>query len=211
MNPFPIVSDVLRPGEIMNIIGPTRCGLSMLALNLAAAVASGKNWLGKFPCKQGRVLFVDNELRDHEFERRCKALRIPAEQIERARLPPDDTFFEKLLACTVGMDEKYALVIIDLNFSGLDDNKKAAEFYQRLNGFADKASTSVALVIRRVKTKKTDDSGSSAVSRSPDTHFVLNKHEMGAAYTVNATVRSFPAIDPFAICFSYPHWKKYFS
>lgn len=44
------------------------------ALSLAIAVATGEPWLGKYPVKQGKVLYVDYEDARYEFTRRVRLL-----------------------------------------------------------------------------------------------------------------------------------------
>jgi len=57
----PIINGILRRGHKMLLAGPSKAGKSFLLLQLAIAIAEGKQWLG-WPCQQGRVLYVNLEL-----------------------------------------------------------------------------------------------------------------------------------------------------
>lgn len=56
-----LIHGFLRRGETMNIIAPPKTGKSWLVTDLALSVATGTPWFG-FPCEQGKILIIDNEL-----------------------------------------------------------------------------------------------------------------------------------------------------
>src|SRR4030095_3908138 len=60
----PLVHGLLRHGETMNIIAPTKVRKSWLAYSLALSIITGKKWLDEFQSERGRVLLIDNELHD---------------------------------------------------------------------------------------------------------------------------------------------------
>ena len=57
----PLIEGVLRQGHKMLLAGPSKAGKSFALIELCAAIAEGKKWLG-FGCAQGRVLYVNLEL-----------------------------------------------------------------------------------------------------------------------------------------------------
>lgn len=57
----PLIEGVLRQGHKMLLAGPSKAGKSFALIELCAAIAEGKEWLG-FACAQGRVLYVNLEL-----------------------------------------------------------------------------------------------------------------------------------------------------
>ena len=59
--PEELISGVLRRGHKMLISGSSKAGKSFLLMELCIALAEGKPWLG-FPCKKGRVLYVNLEI-----------------------------------------------------------------------------------------------------------------------------------------------------
>lgn len=59
--PEELISGVLRRGHKMLISGSSKAGKSFLLMELCIALAEGRPWLG-FPCKKGRVLYVNLEI-----------------------------------------------------------------------------------------------------------------------------------------------------
>ncbi|MGN9067653.1 AAA family ATPase, partial [Ligilactobacillus agilis] len=56
-----LISGVLRKGHKMLIAGPSKAGKSFALIQLAIAIAEGRQWFG-FNCMQGKVLYVNLEL-----------------------------------------------------------------------------------------------------------------------------------------------------
>lgn len=59
--PEELIKGILRRGHKMLISGSSKAGKSFVLMELAIAIAEGKSWLG-FPCKKGRVLYVNLEI-----------------------------------------------------------------------------------------------------------------------------------------------------
>ena len=59
--PEELITGVLRAGHKMLISGPSKAGKSFLLMELAIAITEGRSWLG-FPCRKGRVLYVNLEI-----------------------------------------------------------------------------------------------------------------------------------------------------
>ena len=59
--PEELIKGVLRCGHKMLISGPSKAGKSFALMELSIAIAEGKSWLS-FPCKKGRVLYVNLEI-----------------------------------------------------------------------------------------------------------------------------------------------------
>ena len=59
--PEELIAGVLRRGHKMLISGSSKAGKSFLLMELCVSIAEGKPWLG-FPCKKGRVLYVNLEI-----------------------------------------------------------------------------------------------------------------------------------------------------
>ena len=59
--PEELIKGVLRKGHKMLISGSSKAGKSFLLMELCIAIAEGSPWLG-FPCKQGKVLYVNLEI-----------------------------------------------------------------------------------------------------------------------------------------------------
>ena len=59
--PEELIAGVLRRGHKMLISGSSKAGKSFLLMELCIAIAEGVPWLG-FPCRKGRVLYVNLEI-----------------------------------------------------------------------------------------------------------------------------------------------------
>ena len=59
--PEELIQGILRRGHKMIISGSSKAGKSFLLMELCVAIAEGTKWLG-FPCKQGKVLYVNLEI-----------------------------------------------------------------------------------------------------------------------------------------------------
>lgn len=64
-NPPPLhpelIQGILRCGHKLLIAGPSKAGKNFLLMELAIAIAEGNSWLG-FPCKKGKVLYINLEI-----------------------------------------------------------------------------------------------------------------------------------------------------
>jgi len=58
-SPSWIVDQLFPQGSINILVGDGGVGKSWLTLHLALCVASGQDFLGNFPVKQGKVLLID--------------------------------------------------------------------------------------------------------------------------------------------------------
>ncbi|MBR4687076.1 MAG: AAA family ATPase [Bacteroidales bacterium] len=64
-----LIDGVMRRGDKMCVAGPSKAYKSFALIQLAIAVACGTRWLG-WQCKQGRVLYINCELRGESFRKR---------------------------------------------------------------------------------------------------------------------------------------------
>ena len=76
-----LIGGILREGCKMIITGESKAGKTCLSQNLAVCIAEGLPWLGKFPCEQGKVLYINLEVEEaslfYRFKAMYKALGIP--------------------------------------------------------------------------------------------------------------------------------------
>ena len=76
-NPTPeppaIIDGVLRKGAKMICTGDSKSGKTCLLTNLAICIAEGWEWLGH-QCMQGKVLYINMEVMQSDFEARYKAV-----------------------------------------------------------------------------------------------------------------------------------------
>lgn len=80
----PLIEDILREGHKMLLAGPSKAGKSFLLIELAIAIAEGREWLG-WKCSQGNVIYVNLELDSascfHRFQDVYNALKWEAKNI----------------------------------------------------------------------------------------------------------------------------------
>lgn len=69
-----IIEGVLRTGGKLAIIGPPKSHKSMEAIRIALCLAAGRDWRGHH-CERTRSLYVNTELMEDEFAKRCEDVR----------------------------------------------------------------------------------------------------------------------------------------
>ena len=69
-----LIANILREGNKMIITGDSKSGKTCLSQELAVCIAEGRPWLGKFSCKQGRVLYLNLECQESSLFERFKAI-----------------------------------------------------------------------------------------------------------------------------------------
>lgn len=71
--PPTIIDGILHQGAKMIVTGDSKSGKTCLLANLAICFAEGWGWLGH-QCKQGKVLYINMEVMQSDFEARYKAI-----------------------------------------------------------------------------------------------------------------------------------------
>ena len=69
-----LIGGILREGNKMIITGESKAGKTCLSQELAACIAEGKPWLNKFPCEQGKVLYINLEVEEASLFHRFRAI-----------------------------------------------------------------------------------------------------------------------------------------
>lgn len=72
--PDEVIASILYEGGKLMITGDSKSGKTCLSQNLACCIAAGKPWLGKYQCKQGKVLYINLEIRKDMLKARFKAI-----------------------------------------------------------------------------------------------------------------------------------------
>jgi RecA-family ATPase len=221
----PVVHGLLRRGETVNVIAPTKTGKSWLATDLALSEATGGAFLGLYPCERGDVLYLDNELHDE-----TTANRIP--RVADARGIPladvaDRVFVESLrgrLMDIYGLRDyladvqpgRYAVVILDAYYRFLprdaDENSNAdvSGMYNIIDAIADRLGCAFVLIHHASKGSQSGKNvtdvgaGAGAQSRATDTHLILRAHEQDGVFVLDAAARSWPPIQPICLRWEFP-------
>lgn len=147
--PEELIKGVLRYGHKMLISGSSKAGKSFLLMELCIAIAEGKPWLG-FPCKKGRVLYVNLEIDPAScimrFMKIYDALGIKKQNMEniviwnlRGHAVPLDKLVPKLIRRV--RDQHYDAIIVDPIYKVITgDENNASDMASFCNQF-DKICT----------------------------------------------------------------------
>ena len=147
--PEELIQGILRRGHKMLISGSSKAGKSFLLMELCVALAEGRPWLG-FPCKKGRVLYVNLEIDPasaiNRFLRIYAALGIPLRYADniviwnlRGHAVPLDQLVPKLVRRV--RDQHFDAIIIDPIYKVITgDENNASEMGAFCNQF-DKICT----------------------------------------------------------------------
>ena len=130
-----LIAGVLREGHKMRIAGPSKAGKSFALIQLATAIAEGRQWMG-WDCAQGRVLYVNLELDRpsclHRFADVYKANGWSPDNVHnidiwnlRGRSKPLDQLAPKLIRRA--HQKQYKAVIIDPIYKVLTGDENSAD------------------------------------------------------------------------------------
>ncbi|MFN4260878.1 MAG: AAA family ATPase [Gemmataceae bacterium] len=223
----PLIHGLLRKGETMNVIAASKARKSWLVSDLALSVATGRTWLDTFPCEQGRVLIVDNELhRETSADRLPKIMQARGvtmaecgNRIEvvnlRGRLKDIYSLGRQFDTIRPG---EFQVIVLDAFYRFMprdtdeNDNGTMAQVYNVLDAFAAKLQCAFVLIHHSTKGNQSGKAvtdvgaGAGAQSRAADTHLVLRPHEESGVAVLDAAVRSWPPIEPKCLRWSWPVW-----
>lgn len=220
-----VIADLLREGETMNVVAAPKVGKSWLVHELAVAVVSGRDWLGKTTTR-GRVLLIDGELHRETLARRLQTTQttLGVSDSDMAALQVWSVRGQRLTIDEIAAElqdvptGEYRLIVVDAlyRFLPLDGEENANEtmtrVYNTLDGIAKRSGASVAVVHHATKGNQSDKAvtdvgaGAGSQSRAADTHLILRPHESDDAVVVDAVVRSFPPMSSFVIRSTKPGW-----
>jgi hypothetical protein len=223
----PVVHGLLREGETMNVIAPSKTGKRWLTIDLALAIATGRPWLGTYQTAKGKVLILDNELHGE-----TSANRIP--KVADARLIrlteiADRVCVENMRGRLVDLLQlesyfdavqpgEFKLVILDAFYRFVpkdtdeNDNGTVAQLYNHIDRYAQRLGCCFVLIHHSTKGNQsakaiTDvGAGAGSQSRATDTHLILRPHQQDGVVVLDAAVRSWPPIAPMCLEWVYPVW-----
>ena len=147
--PEELIHGILRRGHKMLISGSSKAGKSFLLMELCISIAEGTKWLG-FPCRRGRVLYVNLEIDPasciNRFLKIYDALRLPMNKSKniviwnlRGHAVPLDQLVPKLIRRV--RDQHLDAIVIDPIYKVITgDENNASEMGQFCNQF-DKICT----------------------------------------------------------------------
>lgn len=147
--PEELITGILRRGHKMLISGSSKAGKSFLLMELCIAIAEGRPWLG-FPCKKGKVLYVNLEINPasaiNRFLKIYEALGLPIKNADsivvwnlRGHAVPLDQLVPKLIRRV--RDQHFDAIVIDPIYKVITgDENNASEMGAFCNQF-DKICT----------------------------------------------------------------------
>ncbi len=218
----PIIKNILRRGEVLNIMAAPKCGKTCLAAQLAFSLTKGLPWLG-FETTPGRVLVMD---RDHhapdlvnKFRRVAESMGVSVDDLSKIDVvknfarPVDSKGIKDFLHRDV--DRQHDLIIVDNVYEIMpedfddDSNLSRSELYNGINAWAEAANAAIVLINNgRHRPEKLRESipGAYSESRISDSYLVFLKTS-DDDFAVHSTARTWPSTDPFTVHFDFPLWK----
>ncbi len=223
----PVIQDLLRMCELMNIIGASKARKSWMVLCLALSVACGRPWLGRFPVEIGDVLLIDNELHPQTLARRLKTVAQAmglslADYADRLHVEPLRGRLQDLYSLGRYFEQidagSYRLIILDAFYrflpAGTDenDNGAMANLYNVLDAHAQRLQCSFVLIHHASKGSQADKNvtdvgaGAGSMARATDTHLVIRPHEEENVVVLDCAARSWPPLKPLCLRWDFPLW-----
>lgn len=195
----PLIGGVLRQGHKMLIAGPSKAGKSFALIELCAAIAEGREWLG-WKVAQGRVLYVNLELDkascEHRFADIYNALGWKPENLRnidiwnlRGKSVPMDKLAPKLIRRAAKRD--YLAIIIDPIYKVITGDENSADQMAHFCNQFDKVCTELGCAViychhhskgaQGAKRSMDRASGSGVFARDPDALLDLIELELPEA------------------------------
>lgn len=191
----PLIGGVLRQGHKMLIAGPSKAGKSFALIELCAAIAEGREWLG-WKVAQGRVLYVNLELDkascEHRFVDIYRSLGWKPENLRnidiwnlRGKSVPMDKLAPKLIRRAAKRD--YLAIILDPIYKVITGDENSADQMAHFCNQFDKVCTELGCAViychhhskgaQGAKRSMDRASGSGVFARDPDA--LLDLIELG--------------------------------
>jgi len=194
--PEELIQGILRRGHKMLISGSSKAGKSFLLMELSVDIAEGKEWLG-FPCRKGRVLYVNLEIDPasciNRFLKIYEALKMPKENMDniviwnlRGHAVPLDQLVPKLIRRV--RDQHFDAIIIDPIYKVITGDENSASemgrFCNQFDKICNETGCSIIYCHHHSKgaqgSKRAMDraSGSGVFARDPDAQLDMIQLEL---------------------------------
>jgi Bifunctional DNA primase/polymerase, N-terminal/AAA domain/Primase C terminal 1 (PriCT-1) len=178
-----LIESHLEAGSTAVLYGPPGAGKTFVALDMALSVAAGLPWLGQYPVKQGRAVYVVGE-NVHGIAMRVRAWQTahPGADLADFGVVPrpvrllDETEAEALISRLVG--EPPALVIVDTLARCFDGDENSAKDMGRLVRVVEQVSQetgAAVVVVHHVVKDGKAERGNGALRGAVDTMLSLRR------------------------------------
>jgi len=224
--PPELVWGILHQGSKLVVGGSSKTFKTWTLLDLAISVAAGEPWLS-FKTTKGRVLFLNFEIAPAFFQHRIRAV-LEAKHITLAPHALDVWNLRGRGCCYTELlplvrqrakGAGYSLIVLDPIYKlyGATDENSAGDVAGLMNGLelvTVDTGASVGFGAHYAKgnaaAKEAVDriSGSGVFARDPDTILNFTRHEEENAFTVEATLRNHPPVEPFVARWHYPLMRR---
>jgi hypothetical protein len=222
--PLEIIKGVLSEGSTMVYGGASKTNKTFALMDLAISVAAGVPWWN-IETAQGKVLYLDFELKEYYFQKRLKAICCKKNVSYKALENDFDVWnlrghgkcIKELSPHILerARNGGYRLIIIDPIYKVLGDRDEnsAGDINSLMNELeAISVMTGAAIVVghhfskggQAGKDSMDRISGSGVFARSPDAIVIITKHQEDDVYTVEVTARDFTRVEPFCVEWDYP-------
>jgi hypothetical protein len=219
--PDELVHGIAHQGGKVVFGGGSKTFKTWNLLDLAISVSTGSPWLG-FPTVKRRAMLVNFEIQPAFFQKRIEAVTkakgatLAAGQLDVWNLRGYAASYETLIPKIIAQaQQEYGLIVLDPIYKlyGTANENAANEVAQLLNAIEELAVRSGAAVAFGAHYSKGNQaskeaidriSGSGVFARDPDSILSFTKHEEDDAFTVEATLRNFPPVEPFVVRWNYP-------
>ena len=185
-----LVGNLIRRNQISVMFGQPGCRKTWLALDLAVSVATGTEFLGSIPAKQGKVFYIISEGAD-DFELRAEALLrkrgIPApsgEHFQYRIVPYDFATDAAVNQCVNHITDSLGgadLIIVDTlskNFSGDgDNNSEVGQYVNRMEQLRLQTGAHVLSIHHTGWANRDRERGGSNLRGGVDTSILVEKNE----------------------------------
>jgi hypothetical protein len=221
----PVIHNLLRRGEIANLIAAPKIGKSWTAYHVALSVASGRQIFNTFDTVKGRVLILDNELHHGTLSRRLRTVadamgvvpqRGMVDIIPLRGKCPDLHKIGRYIISTINA-RRYSLIIIDALYRVLpagrgseNDNATITGVYNILDEFAARTDSAYLLLHHSSKgdqsAKDVTDvgAGAGAMVRATDAHTILRPHEQPGHVVFEARPRTWATPTEIVLRWDFP-------
>jgi len=224
----PIIHELLRECETMNVIASPKVGKSWFVSRLAISVASGLDWLG-LAVEPGRVLHIDNELHENTIAYRYRVIseamdfphHLYSGNIDMVSLRGRLRDLYGLARLFEQIEPgQYKLIILDAFYRTLprdtdeNDNGAIANLYNLIDHYASRLRCAFVLIHHTSKGNQSGKAvtdvgaGAGSQSRAADTHLILRPHEEDGIVVLESAVRSWPPLAPRALRWDWPLFKQ---
>jgi hypothetical protein len=218
-----LITGLLRQGHKMIVSGTSKAGKSFALLQLAAALAEGRDWLQTFSCKKSTVLYLNLEIDRasmiHRAQKVYEALAWTPRGLDnfifdhlRGRTDKIEVMAEDIIA-KAKRHNAQAVFIDPVYKCGLEDENSAgdiAQFCRILDRIA--TETGAAVIYCHHFSKGAQDgksaidraSGSGVFARDADAILTLTELQEQGGFRLDCILREFKNPKPMSFRFEYP-------